>query len=279
MIGETEMKYKSLIRMLVICIAVLMTLTPINASAALLKRGCSGSEVKKVQTTLKKMGYYTYPKITGYFGSVTEAAVKLFQKDHDITTDGRIGNITKGALYNKIESLSTSEMSSKKVAGSSKAGSFNWFSKVQYIWLRGMDADITDIDTGKSFHIKRTFGTNHADVEPLTKKDTNIIKEIWGGWTWDRHAVLVKVDGYTLAGSMSAMPHAGIDDAPAVKVVSGRSGGYGRGQNLDKVKNNGVNGVMDLHFLNSRTHGTNIVKKAHQDMVKKAANYIESMGY
>lgn len=273
------MKYKNLVRMTAICLAVFMAFVPINASAAvLLKRGSSGLEVKKVQTTLKEMGYYKYPKITGYFGSVTEDAVKHFQKDNDITTDGRIGSITRGALYNNIESLSVTKVSLRKVPVSSKAGSFDWFSKVQYIWLREMNAVVTDIDTGRSFEVRRTFGTNHADVEPLTKKDANTIKEVWGGWTWNRHAVLVQVGGYTLAGSMSAMPHAGVDDAPAVQVVSGRSGGYGRGQNLDEIKNNGVNGVMDLHFLNSRTHGTNIVKKAHQVMVQKAAEYIKSMG-
>jgi hypothetical protein len=36
-----------------------------------------------------------------------------------------------------------------------------------------------------------------------------------------------------------------------------------------------VNGVMDLHFKGSRTHGSNTVNKAHQDMVNKAAAYIK----
>jgi len=272
------MKHKNIVRIAVISMAAFMTFAPINASAAsLLKRGCSGTEVKMVQTTLKDMGYYTYPKITGYYGSITEAAVKRFQKDNDISTDGKIGNITRRALNTETKSLSASEVPLVKVSNSSKAGSFDWFSKVQYIWQRGMDAVITDIDTGRTFQLKRTFGTNHADVEPLTKKDASVIKDIWGGWTWTRRAVLVQVGGYTLAGSMSAMPYAGVDDAPAVEVVSGRSGGYGRGNNLDEVKNNGVSGVMDLHFLNSRTHGSNIVKQAHQVMVKKAAEYIKGI--
>ena len=68
-----------------------------------------------------------------------------------------------------------------------------------------------------------------------------------------------------------AMPHAGVDKSPADKYISSRSGGYGRGANLDKIKNNGMSGVVDVHFLNSRTHNTNKVDKKHQACVKEAA--------
>jgi hypothetical protein len=272
---------KSLVKISAICLAALMTFTPVNATAAsFLKKGSSGSEVKIIQTTLKKMGYYSYPRITGYYGSITEKAVRRFQKDNGISVSGKIGKVTRGVLFKEKESTDAAksgELSLMKTVSYSKAGSFDWFNTVQYIWDRGMDAVVTDVDTGKSFQVRRTFGTNHADVEPITRADAKMIKEIWGGWTWTRRAVLVQVGDYILAGSMSAMPHAGVDDAPAVSVVSGRSGGYGRGNNLDEVKNNGVNGVMDLHFLNSRNHNTNLVKKAHQDMVKKAASYIKKL--
>ena len=70
---------------------------------------------------------------------------------------------------------------------------------------------------------------------------------------------------------MAAMPHAGVDKSPANKFISSRSGGYGRGANLDKIKNNGMSGVVDVHFLNSRTHGTNKVDAKHQKAVKEAA--------
>ena len=108
----------------------------------------------------------------------------------------------------------------------------------------------------------------------MTKEDSEIIKEIWGGWSWTRRAVIVSIDGYQIAGSMTAMPHAGLDSEPAVVVVNNRSDGYGRGQNLDAVKNNGADGVMDIHFLNSRTHNTNTMQKSHQDQIKRAAEYL-----
>ena len=65
----------------------------------------------------------------------------------------------------------------------------------------GKNAKVTDIKTGKSFMIKRTFGTNHADVETLTKEDTKVMKEIWGGYSWERRSVVVEVDGNLIAGS------------------------------------------------------------------------------
>ncbi len=262
--------------------AATMAFTPSSALAAL-RKGSSGSEVKIVQETLKELGYFTYPKSTGYYGTITVSAVKKFQKDNGITPDGVVGKKTKSALYGNTKSEKKAEASlmslsseTVSVTDPDKMGALDWFKEVQYIFDRGDVAEVMDVNTGRTFYLKRTYGTNHADVEPLTREDANIIKDIWGGWTWTRRAVVVKVDGYVLAGSLSAMPHAGRDSQPAEAYVSGRSGGYGRGCNLDTVKNNGVNGVMDLHFKNSRNHNTNAIKKAHQDMVRKAAEYINN---
>jgi len=244
-------------------------IVPQSASALLLKQGMSGTEVKKVQTELKNLGYFNYPTATGYYGSITTDAVKAYQKAKGLTVDGIVGNNTYSALFrNTSTALKTASTDAPL------KGALDWFKKVQYIFPRGKNAKVTDIKTGKSFMIKRTFGTNHADVETLTKEDTKIMKEIWGGFSWERRAVVVEVDGNLIAGSMTAMPHAGVDSKPAVQVVDGRSGGYGRGQNLDAVKNNGIDGHVDIHFLNSRTHGTNTMQKIHQDKVKEAAAYI-----
>lgn len=279
------MKNRYLIRITVICMAVLMIITSTEASAAtLLKRGSRSTEVKNVQKTLKELGYYTYPTITGYYGSTTERAVKRFQKAMGVSADGIVGNKTR-ALLNRDEKLDITKNNAAKqisVMGSVSVqavsgGALDWFKEVRYIWKKGENAIVTDVDTGLSFEVKRTYGTNHADIEPLTKNDTNTIKEIWGGFSWTRRAVIVQIGDYTLAGSMSAMPHAGVDSAPAGKYVRRRSCGYGWGANLDAVKNNGANGVMDLHFKNSRTHTTNTLQKSMQDMVKKAAEFIGGM--
>lgn len=257
-----------------LCLAATLAFTPISASASILKIGSRSNEVQNMQAGLKQLGYYKYPKATGYYGSITKAAVKNFQKECGLVADGIVGNMTKKALLEHTKKIKTSAKLNPQI----NKGAIDWFSKVQYIWSCGTNATATDIDTGKTFKVKRTFGHNHADVEPLTKSDAAIIKGIWNGWGWERRAVVVKVGGSILAGSMTAMPHAGVDSAPAEKVVNNRSDNYGTGENLDAIKGNGANGVMDIHFLNSRTHSSNKVLQCQQDMVKKAAKYIDENG-
>ena len=148
----------------------------------------------------------------------------------------------------------------------------DWWTQASKVFARGSNAKVIDVRTGKSFNIKRTYGGNHADCETLTKEDTKIMKEIWGGeFSWSRRPVIVEVDGRRLAASMAGMPHAGLDSKPANVTVSSRSLGYGRGANLDTVKNNNMSGHFDVHFLKSRTHGTNRVDPAHQKAIKEAA--------
>lgn len=275
------MKNKTLIRLAAISLAAIMALTPTNAfAAALVKKGSKGSDVKMIQTTLKELGYFTYPKVTGYYGSVTVEAVKRFQRDNGIASDGIVGKVTMGKLSGGTEQKTARTlMATAEIAAVTTitGGALDWYKDVKDIWKRGEDAVVTDITTGKSFHVKRTYGSNHADVEPLTKADTQIIKDIWGGFSWERRAVTVEIGNYILAASMTSMPHAGKDSAPANKYISRRSEGYGWGVNLDAVKNNGANGVMDIHFKNSKTHTTNRTLKSQQDMVKKAAEFITNM--
>jgi hypothetical protein len=120
--------------------------------------------------------------------------------------------------------------------------------------------------------VQRTGGTNHADTETLSKEDTEILKEIYGGqWKWDRRAIILTVGDRRIAASMSGMPHAGRDDLAARTMVRNRSGGYGTGINYDSIKGNGMDGHFDIHLLHSRTHKTNRVDFMHSQMVLKAA--------
>jgi peptidoglycan hydrolase-like protein with peptidoglycan-binding domain len=60
--------------------------------------GESGSDVVALQQFLKQQGYFTYPTVTGYFGPITEAAVKAFQKANNIDPIGTVGPQTQGAI-------------------------------------------------------------------------------------------------------------------------------------------------------------------------------------
>lgn len=273
-------------RIIATVLASTLLITPVTAQASVLKVGSRGSEVKTVQSTLRSMGFYTYKDITGYYGKITQLAVKKFQKKNGLVADGIVGKNTRYAIAKlntnkKVLSSTVVNKTNDTKAVTTLAKSsliyanLDWFSEVINIWDRGVNATVTDVDTGLSFNVKRTYGTNHADVEPLTKTDTATIKKIWGGLTWERRAVIVKVGNYVLPGSMTSMAHAGLDSKKANITVSNRSAGYGTGTNLDAVKNNGVNGVMDIHFKNSRTHSTNVKQQVHQNMIAKAYKVIK----
>ncbi|MGG6468796.1 peptidoglycan-binding protein [Saccharococcus caldoxylosilyticus] len=62
--------------------------------ANVLKIGSRGAEVSKLQQNLKQLGYFTYPKITGYYGTVTATAVRQFQKEYQLPVTGAADGAT-----------------------------------------------------------------------------------------------------------------------------------------------------------------------------------------
>lgn len=112
-------------------------------------------------------------------------------------------------------------------------------------------ATIIDCATGLSFEVQRRGGYNHADAEPLTAADTEIMKRICGGrWSWTRRAVIVVAGGRRIAASINGMPHGGC-----------------------LIKNNNFNGHFCVHFLGSRTHASALLDPDHQRMVHAAVGF------
>lgn len=65
--------------------------TDTNGSKPTLKKGSTGNDVLYLQKLL-------HLKEDGIFGLVTDAAVRIFQKDHNLTVDGVVGPKTWEAL-------------------------------------------------------------------------------------------------------------------------------------------------------------------------------------
>lgn len=259
-----------------------------NSSGAL-KKGTEGRAVTDLQKGLKALGFLSTAP-TGYFGEATRTAVKKLQKKYGYKQDGVAGTATLILVKRLTAGGSAAAIAQRGSIGSARTVSIKkstasasknqtsyllpWFSKVSNIFSIGKVATVYDIGTGLSFKVKRTYGHNHADCEALTSADTEIMKKIFGGsWNWERRAVIVNVSGINIAASIDGMPHAGLDDYTANSTVSSRSGGFGRGENLDAVKGNNMNGHFDIHFYGSRTHGTNRTDAEHQRMVKAAAQW------
>ncbi|MFC4601256.1 hypothetical protein [Cohnella hongkongensis] len=108
---------------------------------------------------------------------------------------------------------------------------------------------ITDLETGLSFRVQRRAGSSHADVQPVTKEDSKLMKRIYGGtWSWERRAIVVTKGGERIAASMNGMPHGG-----------------------DGIPGNGFKGHFCVHFLGSTSHRSDTPDPAHQLMVYKAS--------
>lgn len=234
----------------------------------LMKKGMSGQDVSTLQSDLASLGHYSY-EVTGYFGDITQNAVKDFQSKHGLAADGIVGRATMNSIQQSLGAAPSAP-------GDGEYCKKAWFEGGNKVFDIGKVATVYDVDTGRTFRVKRTFGDNHADCETLTSEDTRVMKEIYGGkWSWDRRAVILDVDGVKIPASMSGMPHAGVNSEPARVYVTNRSGGFGRGINLDTIKGNGMDGHFDIHLLGSRTHGTNRVEPRHQSMVQKAIDILE----
>ena len=159
-----------------------------------------------------------------------------------------------------------------KYAPSGYGELLDWFSEAQYVIPINADFKIVDLQTGKSFNARRTVGSGHADCEPLTASDTEIMKSIWGGsFNWNKRSVLVKYNGRTIAASAAGMLHAGNEGAPGGEWTSWRSDNYGAGTNYDYVKGNNAHGHFDLHFYKSIGHSSGTESAAHQANVMRSA--------
>ncbi|OXM86921.1 hypothetical protein [Paenibacillus rigui] len=113
---------------------------------------------------------------------------------------------------------------------------------------------VIDMETGLGFHVQRRAGSSHADVQPLTKEDTAVMKRIYGGvWSWTRRSIIIETDTQQrIAASMHGMPHGG-----------------------DGIPDNDFSGHFCIHFPGSSTHGSGKMDPGHQLMIYKAAGRLD----
>ena len=79
-----------------------------SSSATRLEKGSTGSDVKDLQTKLKKLGYYD-AYVDGNYGDTTVAAVKAFQKKYNLTADGIAGKETLKKLDSVYENANSAK--------------------------------------------------------------------------------------------------------------------------------------------------------------------------
>ncbi|MED3572122.1 hypothetical protein [Cytobacillus praedii] len=124
--------------------------------------------------------------------------------------------------------------------------------KVNNILPKYSEFTVMDVETGEKFQVQRRAGSNHADVQPLTSKDTKIMKKVYDGkWSWKRRAIIVINGNQWIAASMHGMPHG----AGALK--------------------NNFPGHFCIHFYGSTTHRTNFMDLSHKLMILKSAGKLQ----
>ena len=216
-----------------------------------LKKGDSGEQVKALQKQLKALGYYT-TSIDSDYGYRTAEAVSDFQRANKLTVNGIANSTTiKKMLSSSAVTKAQADKAEKEEEEDEtyKTERLDWFNGGKSKFSGRPIIEIKDVRTGLVFKGKVLYGSNHLDVEPLTKADTAILLKINGGvdFSWRRRPMLVKHNGHVYAASIYSEPHG-----------------------EQTILDNNFDGQFCLHFYGSKTHGTGEVKQDHQDAIAEA---------
>lgn len=219
--------------------------------------GSTGSTVTYIQTALTALEYYDR-QITGHYGRYTKDAVRAFQRDNNLTADGVCGATTLAAIQ-KAYSGSSSATTTYNATVYKLDWSYMKSEATKLGIARGASIKLTDLTTGKSLNIHVQSTGNHIDAEPLTSADTTTLCEIYGVSTpnaisYKRRPMMITTSAGQFLCSIYGQPHGAQD-----------------------ITNNGYEGQFCLHFVNSKTHGTNRVDGDHQNAINTAETLVKAV--
>jgi uncharacterized protein YgiM (DUF1202 family) len=217
--------------------------------------GMRGQAVSTLQVALRKKGFF-HVAANGVYGSATKAAVKKFQESVYLDADGIAGVQTLLLLFGpsdapKLWSNYRSEMEAQKPQQNGQVWLTDWFDGMNKIMERMKPFEVIDVRTGIHWNMQRFGGYSalwHADVETVTKADTEKMTEAWGGeLNPSRRPVWVKYDGKYYAAGLMGYVH-----------------------NTGPTADNGMDGQVCLHFRGSKIHSSGHVDEAHQACIMEA---------
>lgn len=219
--------------------------------------GSTGSTVTYIQTALTALEYYDR-QITGHYGRYTKDAVRAFQRDNNLTADGVCGATTLAAIQ-KAYSGSSSATTTYNATVYKLDWSYMKSNATALGIARGASIKLTDLTTGKSLNVHVQSTGNHIDAEPLTSADTTTLCEIYGVSTpnaisYKRRPMMITTSAGQFLCSIYGQPHGAQD-----------------------ITNNGYEGQFCLHFVNSKTHGTNRVDGDHQNAINTAETLVKAV--
>ncbi|MDO4568073.1 MAG: SH3 domain-containing protein [Clostridia bacterium] len=225
-------------------IGMLRLTSSATAETPQLRYGMEGEDVRAMQLELFRRGFLSRSDCTGTFNDATLKALKEFQKLCGISQDGIAGTITQDMLANS--NVRKDNALYNQLLGSVVL--LDWFNGGNEWFTRYSVATVTDVRTGLSFRVRRFGGWYHADCEPLTAYDTQVMFRISNyQWSWNRRPIWVTLNGKTVAASMHTFPHM-----------------------ANPTPSNNFDGHFCIHLYHSKVHENSSECPRHQACVMEA---------
>lgn len=192
----------------------------------------TGDGVRQLQTDLKKLGYPV--AVNGTYDTDTHNAVVAFQQRNGLVISGIADALTRQVIHGgsgkpystPVETLPANEgwMASPSV---SQIKLLHWQNEIKPNVKAGQTFTVLDPNTNLSWKLVFYSLGRHADSQPASWKDTQIMNRSFGNTSWTIHPVYVLLpNGQWTMATMHNRPHL-----------------YG------SITNNGFGGHLCVHFL------------------------------
>ena len=192
----------------------------------------TGSDVKQIQTDLKTLGYPV--TVTGEYDEKTHNAVVAFQQRNGLVISGIADALTRQILHGGggkpystyVAALPEGEgrMTAPTV---SQMKLLRWQEDIKPNVRAGQTFTVYDPNTGLGWKLVFYSLGRHADSQPATWRDTQIMNRSFGDTSWTIHPVYVMLpSGQWTMATMHNRPHL-----------------YG------SINDNGFGGHLCVHFL------------------------------
>ncbi|MEA4869704.1 MAG: peptidoglycan-binding protein [Christensenella sp.] len=236
-----------------------------DAQEMVMQLGDYGTDVKNMQARLAKLNYLASANATGYFGEITQDAVKAFQKRAGLTADGKVGGVTLTMMNSssakkaasppstKKENKSTGSSGGSSSGGSSSGGSTSSASdktgveklvalaesKIGSKYVRGAKGSNTFDCSGFVYWCLKNSGVSTSYMTSIAWRSTSRFSRVSSMGSIERGDILV------FSGSTASDGHVGIYLGGGKMIDASSSEGQVR--QSSSVLNSG--GYWSTHFI------------------------------